>query len=151
MEHLQQTTLKRWPTVFIAMGALLAALSVIASAYAAHANSLNGSSPLMVQASLNLMQFHSLGLILVGILGQSRQNEKRLQFAGVFFLLGCLLFSINILLRAWHDIQTLRAMVPWGGTSFILGWLALALAYVRRSTMQMSSPASDLKPPPASE
>ena len=151
MEHLQQTTLKRWPTVFIAMGALLAALSVIASAYAAHANSLNGSSPLMVQASLNLMQFHSLGLILVGILGQSRQNEKRLQFAGVFFLLGCLLFSINILLRAWHDIQTLRAMVPWGGTSFILGWLALALAYVRKSTMQMSSPASDLKPPPASE
>lgn len=151
MEHLQQTTLKRWPTVFIAMGALLAALSVIASAYAAHANSLNGSSPLMVQASLNLMQFHSLGLILVGILGQSRQNEKRLQFAGVFFLLGCLLFSINIFLRAWHDIQTFRAMVPWGGTSFILGWLALALAYVRKSTMQMSSPASDLKPPPASE
>ena len=151
MEHLQQTTLKRWPKGFIAMGALLAALSVIASAYAAHANSLNGSSPLMVQASLNLMQFHSLGLILVGILGQSRQNEKRLQFAGVFFLLGCLLFSINILLRAWHDIQTFRAMVPWGGTSFILGWLALALAYVRKSTMQMSSPASDLKPPPASE
>ena len=151
MEHLQQTTLKRWPAVFIAMGALLAALSVIASAYAAHANSLNGSSPLMVQASLNLMQFHSLGLILVGILGQSRQNEIRLQFAGVFFLLGCLLFSINILLRAWHDLQTFRAMVPWGGTSFILGWLALALAYVRKSTMQMSSPASDLKPPPASE
>ena len=151
MEHLQQTTLKRWPTVFIAIGALLAALSVIASAYAAHANSLNGSSPLMVQASLNLMQFHSLGLILVGILGHSRPNEKRLQFAGAFFLLGCLLFSINILLRAWHDIQTFRAMVPWGGTSFILGWLALALAYVRKSTMQMSSPASDLKPPPASE
>ena len=151
MEHLQQTTLKRWPTVFIAMGALLAALSVIASAYAAHANSLNGSSPLTVQASLNLMQFHSLGLILVGILGQSRQNEKRLQFAGVFFLLGCLLFSINILLRAWHDIQTFRAMVPWGGTSFILGWLALALAYVRKSAKQTPSPASDLKPPPASE
>ena len=151
MEHIQQTTLKRWPTVFIAIGALLAALSVIASAYAAHANSLNGSSPLMVQASLNLMQFHSLGLILVGILGHSRPNEKRLQFAGAFFLLGCLLFSINILLRAWHDIQTFRAMVPWGGTSFILGWLALALAYVRKSTMQMSSPASDLKPPPASE
>jgi uncharacterized membrane protein YgdD (TMEM256/DUF423 family) len=133
MEHLQQTTLKRWPKGFIAMGALLAALSVITSAYAAHANSLNGSSPLMVQASLNLMQFHSIGLILVGILGHSRPNEKRLQFAGAFFLLGCLLFSINILLRAWHDIQTFKALVPWGGTSFILGWLALALAYLRKS------------------
>ena len=143
MEHLQQTTSPRWPKGFIAMGALMAALSVIASAYASHGNSLIGTSPAMVQASLNLLQFHSMGLILVGILGQSSPNEKRLLAAGVLFLLGCLMFSVNILLRAWHDIQTFRALVPWGGTSFILGWLAFALAYVRQS--------SPPKPPPASE
>jgi uncharacterized membrane protein YgdD (TMEM256/DUF423 family) len=125
------------------MGALMAALSVIASAYASHGNSLIGTSPAMVQASLNLLQFHSMGLILVGILGQSSPNEKRLLAAGVLFLLGCLMFSVNILLRAWHDIQTFRALVPWGGTSFILGWLAFALAYVRKS--------SPPKPPPACE
>ena len=125
------------------MGALMAALSVIASAYASHGNSLIGTSPAMVQASLNLLQFHSMGLILVGILGQSSPNEKRLLAAGILFLLGCLMFSINILLRAWHDIQTFRALVPWGGTSFILGWLAFALAYVRKS--------SPPKPPPACE
>jgi uncharacterized membrane protein YgdD (TMEM256/DUF423 family) len=139
MEHLQQTTVPRWPTGFIAMGAFMAALSVIGSAYASHSNSLNGTSPLMVQASLNLMQFHSIGLILVGILGQSRPQEKRLLAAGVFFLLGCLLFSINILLRAWHDIQTFRALVPWGGSSFILGWLAFALAYVRKSSKKFEA------------
>ena len=143
MEHLQQTTSPRWPKGFIAMGALMAALSVIASAYASHGNSLIGTSPAMVQASLNLLQFHSMGRILVGILGQSSPNEKRLLAAGVLFLLGCLMFSINILLRAWHDIQTFRALVPWGGTSFILGWLAFALAYVRKS--------SPPKPPPACE
>jgi len=143
MEHLQQTTSPRWPKGFIAMGALMAALSVIASAYASHGNSLIGTSPAMVQASLNLLQFHSMGLILLGILGQSSPNEKRLLAAGVLFLLGCLMFSINILLRAWHDIQTFRALVPWGGTSFILGWLAFALAYARKS--------SPPKPPPACE
>jgi uncharacterized membrane protein YgdD (TMEM256/DUF423 family) len=143
MKHLQQTTSPRWPKGFIAMGALMAALSVIASAYASHGNSLIGTSPAMVQASLNLLQFHSMGLILVGILGQSSPSEKRLLAAGVLFLLGCLMFSINILLRAWHDIQTFRALVPWGGTSFILGWLAFALAYVRKS--------SPPKPPPACE
>jgi uncharacterized membrane protein YgdD (TMEM256/DUF423 family) len=125
------------------MGALMAALSVIASAYASHGNSLIGTSPAMVQASLNLLQFHSMGLILVGILGQSSPNEKRLLAAGILFLLGSLMFSVNILLRAWHDIQTFRALVPWGGTSFILGWLAFALAYVRKS--------SPPKPPPACE
>ena len=143
MEHLQQTTSPRWPKRFIAMGASMAALSVIASAYASHGNSLIGTSPNMVQASLNLLQFHSMGLILVGILGQSSPNEKRLLAAGVLFLLGCLMFSVNILLRAWHDIQTFRALVPWGGTSFILGWLAFALAYARKS--------SPPKPPPACE
>jgi uncharacterized membrane protein YgdD (TMEM256/DUF423 family) len=60
---------------------------------------------------LHLLQFHAIGLILVGILGQSRSNEKRLQVAGALFMLGCLFFSINILLRAWHDIQTFR--VAW--------------------------------------
>ena len=133
MDQLQPTTLRRWPTGFIAVGAFMAALSVLASAYASHGNSLNGTSPLMVQASLNLMQFHSIGLILIGTLGQTKPNEKRLQFAGAFFFLGCLLFSINILLRAWHDIQIFKALVPWGGTSYILGWLAFALAYVRKS------------------
>ena len=143
MKHLQQTTVRRWPTAFIAMGALMATLSVIASAYATHGNSLYGTSPLMVQASLQLMQFHSIGLILVGILGQSRPKEKRLLAAGVLFLLGCLLFSLNILLRAWHDIQTFRTLVPWGGTSFILGWLAFTLAFARKS--------STLTPPQANE
>lgn len=140
MEQLQANTQRQWPIRFIAIGALLAALSVVSSAYASHGNSLNGTSPLMVQASLQLLQFHAIGLILVGILGQSRPNEKRLQVAGALFMLGCLFFSINILLRAWHDIQTFRALVPWGGTSFILGWLAFALAYVRK-----------IKPPPVSE
>ena len=139
MEHLQQTTEPRWPTGFIAMGAFMAALSVMGSAYASHGNSLNGTSPLMVQASLNLLQFHSIGLILVGILGQSRPQEKRLLAAGVFFLLGGFLFSINILLRAWHDVQTFSALVPWGGTSFILGWLAFAFAYVRKSSKKLET------------
>ena len=140
MEQPQAPTQRRWPTGFIATGAFLAALSVISSAYATHGNSLNGASPLMVQAGLQLLQFHAIGLILLGILGQSRPDENRLQIAGALFLAGCLFFSINILLRAWHDIQTFRALVPWGGTSFILGWLAFALAYVRR-----------VKPPQASE
>jgi len=122
------------------MGAFLAALSVMASAYASHGNSLNGTSASMAQASLHFLQFHAIGLILVGIVGQSRPKEKRLLVAGALFLLGCLFFSVNILLRAWYDIQAFRALVPWGGTSFILGWLAFALACLRK-----------IKPLPVSE
>jgi uncharacterized membrane protein YgdD (TMEM256/DUF423 family) len=143
VEQLQATNQANWPTRFIAGGAFLAALSVISSAYATHGNSLNGTSALMVQASLQLLQFHSIGLILVGILGQSRPMEKRLQIAGALFVIGCLLFSINILLRAWHDIQTFKALIPLGGTSFILGWLALVLAYLRKIMPQQVSESDD--------
>lgn len=94
----------------------------------------------MVQSALQLMQFHAIGLILVGILANFRPHEKRLLLAGVLFMLGSVMFSANILLRAWHDVQIFRALVPWGGTSFILGWLALALACVRK-----------IKPPQATE
>jgi len=145
MEQLQATKQANWPTRFIAIGAFLAALSVISSAYATHGNSLNGTSALMVQASLQLLHFHSVGLILVGILGQSRPTEKRLQVAGALFVIGCLLFSINILLRAWHDIQTFKALIPWGGTSFILGWLALVLAYLRKVKPPQVSESGDQK------
>lgn len=140
METQVQTTVPRWPSGFIATGAFLAAFSVIASAFAAHGMSLNGSSPQMVQTGLHFLQFHSLGLVLVGILGQSRPKEKRLLVAGALFTIGIVLFSFNILVRAWHDVQTFKALVPWGGTSFILGWLAMGLAYVRK-----------VKPPQASE
>jgi uncharacterized membrane protein YgdD (TMEM256/DUF423 family) len=143
MEQLQATNHAKWPTRFIAIGAFLAALSVISSAYATHGNSLNGTSALMVQASLQLLQFHSIGLILVGILGQSRPMEKRLQVAGALFVIGCLLFSVNILLRAWHDIQTFKALIPWGGTSFILGWFALVLAYLTKVKPQQVSESDD--------
>lgn len=138
MEYTPPTT-SRWPSGFIALGAFLAAFSVIASAYAAHAQSLNGTSAGMVQSALQLMQFHAIGLILVGVLASFRPHEKRLLVAGVLFMLGSVLFSLNILLRAWHDVQTFRVLVPWGGTSFILGWLALALAYLRKVKPQQAS------------
>ena len=142
MEH-STGQASRWTSGFIVFGALSAAISVIGAAYAAHGQSLYGSSPAMIQSALQLMQFHALGLIIVGVLSQFRPQEKRLQLAGVLFMLGILLFSCNILLRAWHDIQTFRALVPWGGTCFILGWLALVLAYVRKN--------KNIKPPQASE
>jgi uncharacterized membrane protein YgdD (TMEM256/DUF423 family) len=131
MEH-STGQASRWTAGFIVFGALSATISVIGAAYAAHGQSLYGSSLAMVQSALQLMQFHALGLMIVGLLCQFRPQEKRLQLAGVLFTLGILLFSCNILVRAWHDIQTFRALVPWGGTCFIIGWLALVLAYVRK-------------------
>jgi uncharacterized membrane protein YgdD (TMEM256/DUF423 family) len=42
------------------------------------------------------------------------------------------LFSVNLYLRAFADIQTFRALVPVGGGAFMAGWLALAIGVMRR-------------------
>jgi len=85
MEH-STGQASRWTSGFIVFGALSAAISVIGAAYAAHGQSLYGSSPAMIQSALQLMQFHALGLIIVGVLSQFRPNETRLQLAGVFLV-----------------------------------------------------------------
>ena len=129
-----------WARLMIAGGAFTGALAISLSAYATHGPSLMGSSPIMVQTALHFLQIHAMGLILVGALGLFRPHEIRLMLAGGLFVSGCVCFSANILIRAWLDIQTFKALIPWGGTSFILGWLALSLAFLRK-----------VKPPQASE
>jgi len=129
-----------WARLMIAGGAFTGALAIGLSAYATHGPSLMGSSPIMVQTALHFLQIHAMGLVLVGILGFFRPHEMRLMLAGGLFVSGCLFFSANILIRTWLDVQTFKALIPWGGTSFILGWLALSLAFLRK-----------IKPPQASE
>jgi uncharacterized membrane protein YgdD (TMEM256/DUF423 family) len=102
-----------------------------------------GSSPIMVQTALHFLQIHALGLILVGILGLFRPHEIRLMLAGGLFVSGCVFFSANILIRTWLDVQYFKALIPWGGTSFILGWLALSLAFVRKSKLPPVSESGD--------
>jgi len=60
---------------------------------------------------------------------------------------GLLLFCVNIYARAFWQWDALRALVPWGGTSWILAWLCLALGALvafrapARSQHQQPGPA----------
>ena len=116
--------MSRSARLFLVLGALIAALGVILSAYVAHAPGLNGGG--MVQTALAQQQFHALGLLVVG-LGLDRLGRSRWLIAsGWLMVLGVVLFSLNILARVLLGFDSLRALVPWGGTAFILGWLAMA-------------------------
>ena len=111
-------------SVFMALGAILAALWVALSAAAAHVPALQQAGPALA-ASLDQHQFHALGLVLVGLALRQRQS---LWFvvAGPLMLLGILLFCLNIDARIVWGWDGARALVPAGGGAFILAWLALA-------------------------
>lgn len=117
-----------WPLtarLFIALGAILAALSVALSAAAAHVPALQQAGPAFA-ASLDQHQFHALGLVLVGLL-LARRASWWLVASGCLMVAGLLLFCLNINARILWGWDAARALVPVGGSAFILAWLALAL------------------------
>jgi len=115
--------------VFMALGAVFAALSVALSAASAHVPVLQQAGAAFA-ASLDQQQFHALGLVLVG-LALGRRPSLWLVASGVLMLAGLLLFCLNIDARILWGWDAARALVPAGGSAFILAWLAFAVGALR--------------------
>jgi uncharacterized membrane protein YgdD (TMEM256/DUF423 family) len=111
--------------LFIALGAVMAALWVALSAAAAHVSALQQAGPAFA-ASLDQHQFHALGLVLVG-LALARRASGWFLASGCLMVAGLLLFCLNINARILWGWDGARALVPLGGSAFILAWLALAV------------------------
>ena len=77
--------------LFIALGAIFAALSVALSAAAAHVPALQQAGASFA-ASLDQQQFHALGLVLVG-LAHARRGSLWLVASGVLMLAACCCFA----------------------------------------------------------
>ena len=118
--------------LFVALGALSAAVSVVLGAAGAH---MLGGLPETVahwfRTALQYHQFHALGLVLVGLVAE-RAGNRWVLAAGALMVAGTLLFSGNLYLRALADFHALHAVTPFGGGAFILGWLALAAGTLKR-------------------
>jgi uncharacterized membrane protein YgdD (TMEM256/DUF423 family) len=115
-------------------GALLMLLAVILGAFGAHALQavLTPRQLASYQTGVTYHLFHALGLVVLGCIAQVTRATPWLRGAGVLLLLGILLFSGSIYAMAAGAPRWLGMVAPLGGTSFMLGWIALAL-HVRAS------------------
>lgn len=116
---------------FLSLGALSACSSVVFSAAFAHLPVFAGGVPVMVQTALTQQQFHSLGLLLLGLAMVWLGASRWLLAAAVLMVAGLLLFSFNLYARHVLGIDTFRAAVPWGGGAWILAWLLAAVGFAR--------------------
>lgn len=119
--------------LWIPIAAFLGLTSVGLAAYASHGLGFV-SDPVVREATRSTLQmavqqqmFHALALLGVGILALQAPSNRWLCAAGGLLVLGVLLFSGLIYLRIFTGVESLRALVPWGGTSLMLGWLALGV------------------------
>lgn len=115
---------------FFLTGSVLAGLSVILGAFAAH-----GATKFMTETQLGWIEkaarynmYHALAILFVAwALTQWPEKEALLTWAGWLFVLGIGLFSGSLYLMAFIPLR-LGLVTPLGGVAFLLGWLFMAIA-----------------------
>lgn len=133
----------RW---WVTAGAVLAGLSVVTGAFAAHGldsrlQEIYAGQPdrqivgMTVPAAYKYMKdfqtaatyqmTHALGMIAIGLLSRARPRRS-LEVAGWSFLLGIVLFSGSLYVLVLTGERSLRHLPPIGGVLFLVGWAALA-------------------------
>ena len=123
----------RW---FLVLGGFNAAIAVALGAASTHALKalLASNDPAgWFTVALQYHQYHSLGLILVGLVAGRFSSSKWFAWAGWLMVLGILLFSGNLYLRSLAGVHALHAAIPVGGAALIASWLLFAIGGIRSS------------------
>ncbi|GAA0581985.1 DUF423 domain-containing protein [Caenispirillum bisanense] len=110
------------------------ALAVATGAFAAHVLQRLGDTYAMglAEKAAHYMLWHALALGLVAVVAERRPDSRPVQAAGMLFTLGIVLFCGSLLTLAFTGWRPVAMVAPFGGSSFILGWLALGWAAARR-------------------
>lgn len=125
-------------------GAIAAAITVMLGAFGAHGLETMLMKPLesstdtaaIKDAAKRLdtwdtgsryQMYHAFGLIVAGLLCVAA-NRKLCLISGWAFVVGMIFFSGSLYLLTLTSMTWLGAIAPIGGTAYIVGWIALALA-----------------------
>lgn len=120
-------TVDGWKRLWLGLAGLSGAMAVAFGAYAAHAQQASAAVHLVDTAS-RYQFYHALALL--ALVPLQAPGRRLLVAAGLLFVLGTLLFCGGLYLRGLAGVS-LGPLVPVGGTSFLLGWLALLASALR--------------------
>lgn len=114
--------------IILSVGAASAGLSVILGAFAAHGLRDQLSEKLLAtfQTGVTYQFYHSLALLLVGLLMKQWAATVSLRYIALLFMAGMLMFSGSLYVLAMGGPRWLGPITPLGGTCFIIAWFWLA-------------------------
>ena len=119
-----------------AIGAFVLALAVMFGAFGAHAlrERLDEYAKGIYQTGVLYHFFHAIGLLVVSFLPRiGALTESRAGWVCTLLLVGIVLFSGSLYALAISGVRALGAITPFGGVSFIAGWLMLAYWLVQKN------------------
>ena len=116
--------------VCIAIASILAGLSVALGAFGAHALKAQLTEKALdtFELGTRYQMYHSLALLLVGLLWLQLPSNSWLGYASWAFIVGILIFSGSLYGLSLSGVKVLGAITPIGGVALILGWLLLTIA-----------------------
>ncbi|GAE33575.1 DUF423 domain-containing protein [Halalkalibacter akibai] len=119
--------------LFIFIGSIVMALSVVIGAFGAHGLEPKLTERMMknYQTGVQYHMIHGLAILAVGIIALKIPISGLLNGAGWTFLIGIILFSGSLYAMALTGVTKLGAITPIGGLAFIVGWVLLGLAVLR--------------------
>lgn len=121
----------------IQLGVLFGTLAVGIGAFGAH-----GLEDILIrqgrvstfETGVHYHFYHSLALLLIGVLAYCKPELRRLQAPAICFILGILIFSGSLYTLSLTGITWLGAITPLGGVLFIVGWLTILWSFPSKST-----------------
>jgi uncharacterized membrane protein YgdD (TMEM256/DUF423 family) len=115
---------------YITTGAILGFLGVAIGAFGAH--SLKPFiQPELLDSYKTGVLYHLIHAVIITAIGLSAKKEF---YTGALFLtIGIILFSFSLYTYALTGIKALAVITPFGGVSFLIGWLMVIIASVRKT------------------
>ena len=119
---------------YLKLAAITGALTVALGAFGAHAlkDKLSADALAIFETAIRYQFYHVFALLAVGILYKDFPN-KWINNAGKLFIAGMIFFCGSLyLLTAFkgmgnESMNWLGAITPFGGVSFITGWILIAM------------------------
>lgn len=119
---------------FVAIGSISAMLAVALGAFGAHGleDRIEDNLLAAYKTGVQYHMYHALGLLAIALLAERLHRPALVRWAGYLLIIGMILFSGSLYVMAMTGWTVLGAITPLGGVSFILGWILLAAAALRK-------------------
>ncbi|WP_347987814.1 DUF423 domain-containing protein [Methylomonas sp. AM2-LC] len=119
----------RLPFLFLA--ATSAFIGVAMGAFGAHAmkNMLSDHAMDVYKTAVSYQMWHALALGLIAVL----PKQRILDWVGILFVVGILLFSGSLYLLVIFNIHWIGFVTPFGGVAFLAAWGLLAYASLQKN------------------
>lgn len=118
--------------VFLVIAIINGFLAVALGAFGAHGleGKISASMLVIWEKAVQYQMFHASALLVTGLLLIKAQITQ-LNWAGIFFTIGIILFSGSLYAYSTTSVKFLAMITPFGGVCFLIGWVMLLVGVLK--------------------